>query len=106
VLNFNMTEVKNPEFSKWETILAKGGLAPIKGTVQGELKKEGWKAGSFEGMADTEHIIKEGLDRAIVTENIFSSEIPQNKSGLAPCQRAKLETERSVRDKDPRLLED
>jgi hypothetical protein len=96
-----MSEIKNQAY--WDTILAKEGLAPIKGTVQGELKKKGWQAGSFEGMADTEHTIKEGLDKGVVTENLFPSETPSNKSGLAPCQRAKLENERSIADKDPRL---
>jgi len=73
----------NPEY--WENILANIGMPsklPHTGT-------------SLEQLQETEHNIKEGLDNAVVTENIFSSSIPLNKSGLAPCQRAKMEGERN-----------
>ena len=86
-----------------EERLAKEGLAPINKTIGQELQEEGWSGDSFEDLSSTEHAIKEGLDNAVETENVFSSEIPLNKSGLPPCQRAKLENERNIQNNDPRL---
>ena len=86
-----------------EEKLAKEGLSPIKKSLQKELNEAGMGGGSLEDLSGTEHDTKEGLDNAVETENIFSSEIPLNACGLAPCQRAKLESERTIQAKDPRL---
>ena len=78
-------------------------LSPIIKSLQEEMEEIGWGGDSFEVASETEKDIKNGLDDAIETENIFSSEIPLNKSGLPPCQRAKLESERTIRANDLRL---
>lgn len=85
-----------------EEKLAKEGLAPVKSIAQ-EIKEAGLESDSLEDLAEMEEAIKKGLDDAIVTENLFSSEIPLNKCGLPPCQRAKLEDERNIKKRDPRL---
>lgn len=79
------------------------GLTPIGKSLQEEMEEAGLGGDSFEVASETEQDIKKGLDDAIETENIFSSEIPLNKSGLPPCQRAKLESERTIQTKDARL---
>lgn len=89
-----------------EAQLAADNLAPIDKSLQKELEEAGLGGDSFEVASETEKTIKNGLDDAIETENIFSSEIPLNKSGLPPCQRAKLESERNIQKRDPRLNSD
>ncbi len=97
-----LSQLTPEERAAWDQ--QKNKLEPIITTTIGaELKEEGWDSDSPEEMAETEYRIKEGLDDAIETENVFSSEIPLNKSGLPPCQRAKLESERTIQAKDPRL---
>lgn len=86
-----------------ERKLAAMGLAPIEKPLQTEMEEAGLGGDSYEFAAETEYDIKKGLDDAIETENTFSSEIPLNRSGLPPCQRAKLESERTIQAKDPRL---
>jgi len=93
---------ENCDQSYWENILSKDGLGIVPSVVT-ELNKAGFNAGSLEEMAKTEHEIKEALDKGVETENLFSSEIPLNKSGLPPCKRAKLENERNIQEKDSRL---
>ncbi len=101
-----LTPAEMEEFKKWEKIMKDQGLGVIEGTVQEDLEKAGWEVSSLELSAETEHEIKKGLDDAVETENIFSSEIPLNKSGLPPCQRVKLENERNINRQDPRLKKD
>lgn len=86
-----------------EAQLAREGLSPVDKPLQEELEEAGLGGDSFEVAYETEQGIKKGLDDAIETENVFSSEIPLNKCGLPPCQRAKLESERTIQAKDPRL---
>ena len=89
--------------AEWEAKLAKEGLAPIKKPLTQELSEAGLDGDSFDELAKNEHDIKESLDQGVVTENVFSSETPLNKCGLPPCKRAKLESERGIVEKNPRL---
>lgn len=75
----------------WEKILASEGMPSKLPKIPGD---------SLEAAQEKEFEIKKGLDDAIETENIFSSEIPLNKSGLPPCKRAKMEGDRRFTAKD------
>ena len=77
----------------WEKILAAEGM-PAK------LSPNPAGTTSLEAAQEEEFAIKNGLDDAVETENIYSSEIPLNKSGLPPCKRAKMEGDRRFTPKD------
>lgn len=89
--------------AEWEAKMAEQGLAPIDKPLTDELNEAGLEGDSLDELAGTEHRIKESLDNGVVTENIFSSETPLNKCGLPPCKRAKLENERGIVEKNPKL---
>jgi hypothetical protein len=93
---------ENCDTAFWESILASEGLAPI-GSLKKEIEASGFEFDSLENLAGTEHRIKESLDKGVEIENMFPSETPLNKCGLPPCQRAKLEDERSIRERNPKL---
>ena len=97
-----LSQLSPEELARWNE--QKGHLDKvITKSLATELEEQGLGGDSFEEARKREFDIKEGLDDAIETENEFSSETPLNKSGLPPCQRAKLENERNIQKKDPRL---
>lgn len=98
-----MSKKNSAEINKWEQILASEGLSPIKTRITAELKQHGFRASSLEEDRNEEFRIKNALDHAIETENMYSSAIPLNRSGLPPCKRARLEEQRSLLNRDPRL---
>ena len=89
--------------AEWEAKMAKEGLAPIDKPLTVEMNEAGLEGDSFDSLAKRELDIKDSLDQGVVTENIFSSENPLNKCGLPPCKRAKLEDERGIVEKNPKL---
>ena len=98
----NTIDRSNTDPNYWEKILKQHGEGKVS-LISTELKKNGLEGTSLEGAKKTEETIKTGLDREVERENTFSSEAPMNKSGLLPCQRAKLENETSIARNDSKL---
>lgn len=96
-----MSKENHAEINKWEQILASEGLSPIKTRITTELEQHGFQASSLEQDIEEEFRIKDALDDAIEREN--TGETPLNLSGLPPCKRARLEEQRSLLNRDPRL---
>jgi len=94
---------KEGEVARWEAIMANEGLAPITKPLTVEMNEAGLKGDSLDELSQTEFEIKNSLDSGVETENKYSSEMPLNKCGLPPCKRAKLESERGIVEKNPRL---
>jgi hypothetical protein len=98
-------QTNSPKY--WEKLLANEGMPSELPNLQRDIAKktklDPSQIVSVENQRSITLDIQEGIDRGVETENLFSSEIPLNKSGLPPCLRAKAEANRGIDIKDFKL---